>query len=530
MYKLRLHMRPACTPTSQWHPRLALLRRLLPALLLWALGTQGAQANNCFAATSRGAGPADWASFCWLDFSGYNDATARSPAGQPFSFTLNDGSTLSLTLRATTTANPALVATAAPSWSGAAFGNSSFLGIGGAPVLYMGSNGATVTVTLSGIGVTPPGGVAATTGWSIVAADAESTDGAETLSFTTNGSAWAMLSKVPPITGTNSPTLAGTGTATVSEAGGGLGSPTGAYVFGSGNSPTTVSGTMKGSGLQGMMFAVRYAWLSVNKTLATARLGPTDQFRYAISSTSNGSQLAGNTSSGTGTGPFTAAQVTVAAGYPVTVSESMAPGSASPLSAYAPSLSCTNANAGSPTVLPTAAAVYSYNLGTLAYGDGITCVFTNTGKRPTLGITKTSEVLSDPVDGTNNPKRIPGSVVRYVLAVTNTGTGSADASSIAISDPVPANTTLCVSTLCGNPFVEFVDGPTASGLTFNAATSVGYSNAPGGGAPWTYVPVPDAAGFDAAVTGVRITPIGTMAGATGAGNPGFTVRFRVKIN
>ncbi len=523
-------MPPDSNPQATGTAPSALLRRLLPALLLWALGTQGAQANSCFAATSRGAGPADWASFCWLDFSGYNDATARGAAGQPFSFTLNDGSTLSLTLRATTTANPALVAAAAPSWSGAAFGNSSFLGIAGAPVLYMGSNGATVTVTLSNIGVTPPGGVAATTGWSIVAADAESTDGAETLAFTTNGSAWSMLSKVPPISGANYPTMAGTGTATVSEAGGGLGSPTGAWVFGSGNSPTTVSGTMKGSGLQGMMFAVRYAWLSVNKALAAPRLGPADQFRYAIASTSNGTQLAGNTSTGTGTGPFTAAQVTVAAGYPVTVSETMAPGSASALSAYAPSLTCTNANAGSPTVLPTAAAVYSYNMGTLAYGDGITCLFTNTGKRPTLGITKTSEVLSDPVDGTTNPKRIPGSVVRYVLAVTNTGTGSADASSIAISDPVPANTTLCVSNACGNPFVEFVDGTPASGLAFNAATSVAYSNAPGGGAPFTYVPVPDAAGFDAAVTGVRIAPTGTMAGATGAGNPGFTVRFRVRIN
>jgi len=237
---------------------------------------------------------------------------------------------------------------------------------------------------------------------------------------------------------------------------------------------------MKGSGLQGMMFAVRYAWLSVNKTLPVARLGAADQFKYGVASTSNGTQLVSSTSTGAGAGPFTAAQVTVAAGYPVTVSEAMAPGSYSALTAYTPSLTCTNANAGSPTVLPTAAAVYSYNIGTLAYGDGISCVFSNTAKRPTLAITKASEVLTDPVDGSTNPKRIPGSVVRYIVTVANTGTGSADASSIAISDPVPANTTLCVSTSCGNPVVEFVDGAIASGLTFNVAGNVGYSNSPGG--------------------------------------------------
>lgn len=506
------------------------LRRLLPALLLWAVGVHAAHANSCFAAASGGAGPADWASFCWLDFTGYNDATARSAGGQNFSFTLNDGSTLTLNLHATTTANPALVAVASPSWNGAAVGNSSFLGIAGSPVLYMGTSSATATVTLSSITVTPPGGVTATAGWGIVAVDAESTDHTETLSFTTNGGAWSLLSNVPPTTGAAYPTLSGTGTATVNEAGGGQTGSVGAYLFGSGSSPTTVSANMKGNGLEGVMFAVRYAWLAVNKTLAVPRLATADQFKYGVTATANGTQLVSSTSTGTGTGPFTAAQVTVAEGYPVTVSEAMATGSFSALTAYTPSLTCTNANTGSATALPSAAAVYSYNFGTLAYGDGISCAFSNTAKRPTLGVTKLSDVTSDPVDGTTNPKRIPGSVVRYIVTVTNTGTGSADASSIAVSDPVPANTTLCVSTVCSNPVVQFVNGTTSSGLTFNAATGTTYSNTAGGGAPFTYTPVPDAAGFDAAVTGVRIAPTGTMAGATAGGNPSFSVRFRVKVN
>jgi len=147
---------------------------------------------------------------------------------------------------------------------------------------------------------------------------------------------------------------------------------------------------------------------------------------------------------------------------------------------------------------------------------------------PTLVVAKVSRVLSDPVNGTTNPKRIPGSIVEYSITVTNTGPGTVDASTLAITDPVPANTQLYVSTASGNP-VEFLNGTPASGLAFNYATHVGYSSQAGGGAPYSYVPAPDAAGFDAAVRGLRIAPSGAMSAASGTGNPSFTVRFRVRI-
>jgi uncharacterized repeat protein (TIGR01451 family) len=148
---------------------------------------------------------------------------------------------------------------------------------------------------------------------------------------------------------------------------------------------------------------------------------------------------------------------------------------------------------------------------------------------PALQITKSSAVLSDPVNGATNPKRIPGGIVRYAVTVTNTGPATVDASSLAITDPVPASTTLCVSTLCSNPIVEFIDGSPTSGLSYSYASNVTYSNTVGGGAPFTYVPVADANGFDAAVTGIRVAPTGTMAAASG-GNPSFTIRVRVKVN
>ncbi len=57
-----------------------------------------------------------------------------------------------------------------------------------------------------------------------------------------------------------------------------------------------------------------------------------------------------------------------------------------------------------------------------------------------ITVVKTSRVVSDPFNGTTNPKAIPGATIEYCIAISN-GAGSADATSIAISDTVPANLT-----------------------------------------------------------------------------------------
>ncbi|HEY0085723.1 MAG TPA: hypothetical protein VGB65_07405 [Allosphingosinicella sp.] len=56
-----------------------------------------------------------------------------------------------------------------------------------------------------------------------------------------------------------------------------------------------------------------------------------------------------------------------------------------------------------------------------------------------LTATKTSRVISDPVNGTTNPKMIPGAIVEYCIAVAN-GAGSAPASNITVSDTLPTQT------------------------------------------------------------------------------------------
>ncbi|MEO6218047.1 MAG: hypothetical protein ABIO86_18605 [Sphingomonas sp.] len=77
-----------------------------------------------------------------------------------------------------------------------------------------------------------------------------------------------------------------------------------------------------------------------------------------------------------------------------------------------------------------------------------------------LSATKTSRVISDPFNNTTNPKMIPGAVVEYCIAVAN-ASGSATATSVALSDILPAATTYQAS------FGILMNG-TVTGATCNA--------------------------------------------------------------
>lgn len=69
-----------------------------------------------------------------------------------------------------------------------------------------------------------------------------------------------------------------------------------------------------------------------------------------------------------------------------------------------------------------------------------------------LTITKTSRVISDPVDGTDNgttihARAIPGAVMEYTITVANGAGAAQSATSIAVTDVVPANTTYVASSI-----------------------------------------------------------------------------------
>lgn len=613
------------------------LRRLL-AVMLMACGlmwASSAQAQNCGQATVQGTAPANWQTYCWLNLTNYNDATARTTAGQNLSFALPDGSTLSFNVRVTGGTGTAYNAVAAPSWTGAAVGNSAFIGIPGRPVLYTASAG-TRTVTLSGITIIPPAGASASV-YSFIVADAESSNQSESLRMTTNGGAWQLLDSVPPISGSQFPTLAGVGSSTVNVTG--VAGTVGGYILGS-NAPTSVSVETVAGGLQGIMFAVRFASIRLQTTIAGPRVAAADQFQFEILSTTNDALITSGTTSGTGGGPFSTAQIVMSAGLPLTVRETMASGSASTLAQYGTSLTCVNTTGPTRASLPTNLAVTSFDLGQLEFGEALVCTFTNGayprltlrkalgggGRRfsgdqftvrimdgetvvasstttgsggtvnggntgavqlvagqaytldeiaagsanlgnytaeldctnstsgtgtalpgslpgiitPQLGdvitciitnsrlgtavlvVEKTSTVISDPVNGTINPKLIPGAIVEYAIEVRNVGTSRTDSNSIVIIDDMPAN----LAFVPGTP-VTFTNGSPSSGLgTFNAGTMVSYS-ATGVAGPFTYTP---SGAADPDVRAIRIAPSGRMSSASsGTSQPSFTIRFRAQV-
>jgi uncharacterized repeat protein (TIGR01451 family) len=610
---------------------------LLCGLLILATSAQAQTAATCSPATSQGTAPSSWQTYCWLDFTNYNETTSRTAAGQNFSITLSDGAILSFTLR--TSGTPTIVSRAAPSWTGAAVGNTAFLGIPNRPILYQ-QAGGTTTLTFSSITITPPVGAPAVSAYMFVAADAESTNNGESLSFNTNGAGWVILDQVDPISGSQYPTIAGTGTQTFTE--NGVAGTVGGYIVGS-NSPTTVTTTMVGGGLQGTMFAVRFASMRLAKQISGARVNPTDQFRFDIRATSTGGVLATGTTSGSGNGPFPAAAVSLASGIPLSLVEVMAPGSASGLSQYSARLTCTNGTAGSSTVLPNNVATTNYNFGALQFGDAVQCTFTNTPfphlrlqkalgatgrlfntdqfvmninqgattvatttttgtgatvttgatamtqvtpgtaysfseaasgstslsqytaalgctnanassttplpnslpgnatpqmgdvitctitntRRPdnaSLTATKTSVVTADGVSVTN-PKSIPGALVTYTIAIANSGSLAVDNNSLFVVDRLPAGMTYNASGTA-----TFTQGSPSSGLTFNPATDLRFAGAGAPPANFAACTLPAGTGFNAAIRYVCIRPQGSMAGATGAGQPSFSVGLPTRID
>lgn len=124
--------------------------------------------------------------------------------------------------------------------------------------------------------------------------------------------------------------------------------------------------------------------------------------------------------------------------------------------------------------------------------------------RPTANLTiaKTSSVVSDPINGTTDPKAIPGAAMRYCLLVTNNGSGTATA--INIADALPGTT-------------AFVPGSLRSGASCGGATTIEDDNASG---------ADENDPFGASITGTTVTATTpTLAPGTA-----FAIIFDVTIN
>ena len=94
-----------------------------------------------------------------------------------------------------------------------------------------------------------------------------------------------------------------------------------------------------------------------------------------------------------------------------------------------------------------------------------------------LSATKTSRVIDDPLNGTTNPKMIPGATVEYCIAVSNSG--GATATNVAITDAVPGATTFVAGSILvnGTTTAGVCNADGVAGGSFAAGTvSAGLSN------------------------------------------------------
>ena len=82
-----------------------------------------------------------------------------------------------------------------------------------------------------------------------------------------------------------------------------------------------------------------------------------------------------------------------------------------------------------------------------------------------LTVSKLSTIISDPLNGTTFPKAIPGAVIEYCIVVSN-ASGSATATSVAISDPLPTTVTY------NSTYGIFLNGTVTTGVC-NADGSAG---------------------------------------------------------
>ena len=124
--------------------------------------------------------------------------------------------------------------------------------------------------------------------------------------------------------------------------------------------------------------------------------------------------------------------------------------------------------------------------------------------------------LQKSVSPTSPAQLIPGADLVYAIAFTNSGTASA--SSLVVTDPIPANT-------------DFKVGSVTSSLgTTGLTVAVAYSN--NGGSTWTYTPVSGgggaSSGYDRDVTNIKWTFTGSLSQTSpnNTGNVGFTSRIR----
>lgn len=151
-----------------------------------------------------------------------------------------------------------------------------------------------------------------------------------------------------------------------------------------------------------------------------------------------------------------------------------------------------------------------------------------------LTVSKVSSIIADPVNGTTNPKAIPGATIEYLITVTNTGLDAVFNDTVSVRDDGPSDAKMCLIARDGGPVI-FGDPGGATGLNYQyggpggVATDLGVTTddlefSSTNGANFDYTPVDDGTGCDGAITNFRVNPTGEFEGSSS-----FTITVRYEI-
>ncbi|MEG0688478.1 MAG: CshA/CshB family fibrillar adhesin-related protein, partial [Hungatella sp.] len=351
--------------------------------------------------------------------------------------TLNDGSTVTFDLQSLPTSFVPFTAVSSPVQF-AYFGSAGYTGILGNVALktpLLPSYASASTLVLSNIVVKDPNGNPVAN-YTAVLADAESTNSfpqyTEYLNFLTNGGAWNLLATL----GANPPTLAGVGSNSVTITGTNQSASQAAYVLTS-MSPTSLTLAVYGREAVSIGFAVTK--VTVCKNIGD-RINSADQFVLNIAGTPN------NQITTTGSADGMQSPCAVVYGLPgntYTITEAMAPGSVSPISAYTRIVSAINTTPGG-SVPPTGSLPINF---TPALGDIVNYTILNAAP----------QIFTKSVDKTNAK---PGDVLTYT--VTGINPNNFALPGVVFTDPTPAGTTYIGNLIVSVPYTGTTP---ATGLT-----------------------------------------------------------------
>ncbi|MEO7016605.1 MAG: hypothetical protein ABI130_05825 [Leifsonia sp.] len=448
-----------------WRVVAAVVVVFLAAVSLIAT-TQPANAATTTSCGYATAGTGTYArTLCWISMAGYDPAIAKDPAGQEIAVTIlgTNGYKLYFTIHQNSNRPPA--ATSFPTYTTAFLGRNvggSYTGVPGLPALYQVPGGGDTKLELTDIRVTDIAGnpVAA---FSMVGADAETTDTGESLRFTSD----KPLRQIAPL-GTACPTgFTGVGTTTVVCSSDDAGYRNGLAMLAADN-PSQIGIDMLTTQRQGVAFGILLSKIQLNKTVAS-RMNASDAFDVSVATGSGTVLRTANTRTAASATTGEVSTIGASAGAPFTMSEAATSGS---LSDYNESWACTRNGAADPA-LPAGTAGASADV-TLSIGDLVNCTITNTALQGSISLQKNAGPVTDV---NRNGLRDAGDTIPYTFLVTNTG--AVTVNSIAVSDPslgavtCPVNSLAPgVSTICSsvNPHT-FTAANVAAGQFTNSATA-----------------------------------------------------------